>query len=139
MGRPKGSKNHPKLHLEIQEMPTGTKPTPAQRMQALKRQVALCVADGMSEDSIAAVMEMAVDKLKAVFGHELAHGREIVRADELRRLDAASAAGSVPASKALLAAANGSPETEDIPTASKNTNDKVTRLALRVMNGGKNE
>jgi hypothetical protein len=136
MGRPKGSKNNPKLRLEIQEISPGKRPTPAQRMQALKRQVALYVADGMVESSIAAVMEMPVEKLRAVFRRELLHGREIVRANELRNLDAASAAGSVPASKALLAAANGDP---NIPARKEKGVAGLNEAALRIINGGKRD
>jgi hypothetical protein len=134
MGRPKGSKNNPKLRLDAQAIVPGKRLTPAQRMQALKRQVALYVADGMAEPSIAAIMEIPLDKLKAVFGRELLHGREIVRANQLLNLDEASAAGSVPASKALLAAANGDP---DPSTQKKKGPSGLNEAALRIINGGK--
>ena len=102
MGRPKGSKNKPRLYLTGEEVEVGKKPTAAQRHQAMKRQVALCVHDGMDEASIAAVLDLTVEKLRALFARELRHGRDLVRAEELMRLDAASADGNVAASKAIL-------------------------------------
>src|SRR5258706_7084696 len=106
MSRPRGSKNHPKLHLASQEAGAAKKPTAAQRMDAMKYRVALCVHDGMGEDSIAEILNMTVEKLKAVFGRELRFGGEIVRDRELQQLAAASTQGSVPASKAILARAS---------------------------------
>jgi hypothetical protein len=134
MGRPKGSKNKPRLQLVSQISEHGKKSTPAQRMQAMKLQVALCVCDGMADESIAAVLEMPPDKLRAVFSRELQHGREIVRAEELMRLSAGSSEGNVTASKALLGTDN--QQSKRARDARTESGDKITRMALRVLQGG---
>jgi hypothetical protein len=138
MPRPKGSKNKPRLHLASQQADAVKKPTAAQRMEAMKYRVALCVSDGMDESSIAEILNTTIEKLKAVFGRELRFGREIVRDKELQRLNAASAEGNVAASKAILATAGGVEKpAEPKPAADKNDNAKITRMALSVLNGGK--
>jgi hypothetical protein len=137
MARPKGSKNKPKLRLTAEVSEQTKKPTGAQRMQAMKRQVVLMVADQMSPETIAAVMEMALDKLTALFGHELKHGRAIVRAEELMRLDSASAEGKVSASKIILQTAAADRPAAPNTAIDKNDNAKITRMALSVLNGGK--
>ncbi len=61
----------------------------------------------MDEEKIAAIIGTSINKLRAAFAHELEHGR-VIRADELLRLDAASADGKVAASKIILSnAGNG--------------------------------
>lgn len=102
-GRKTGSKNRPRFQLAIADEVAPKKPTPAARMIEQRRQVALLVADDMDEAVIAAVMVLTVDRLKAIFGHELRHGHAIVRAEVLARLNAAGAGGSVSADRALEA------------------------------------
>ncbi len=135
-GRKRGSSNRPKLQLEVEANTAGEKLTATDRVRILKRQVALCVADGMTAETIAAVMKLPIEKLRAVFAHELEHGREIVRADELLRLDAASQGGKVAASKAILANAGKATAPGKTPKPNETDGEKVTRLALRVLNGG---
>lgn len=135
-GRKRGSPNRYKLQLEVAAKTAGGKLSAADRMRVLKRQVALCVADGMPAEKIAAVMGLPIEKLRAVFAHELEHGREIVRADELLRLDAASEGGKVAASKIILANAGKATAPGETPKPNETDGGKVTRLALRVLNGG---
>jgi hypothetical protein len=106
-------------------------------MRALKRHVVLCIADGMEPDKIAALLGMPIDKLRAVFAHELEHGREIVRAEELRRLDEQSGAGKTAATKTLLdnAGAKGAPPKPQSEEESRA--DKIMQGALRLLQGGK--
>jgi len=110
-GRPVGSRSRPRLQLKAVEQTDERKPTAAQRMAKLRRSVALLVADGMAPEKIAAVLGFDLEKLKAVFAHELEHGREIVRAEVLLRFDAAGDGGSVPANRSLesISAAPGAP------------------------------
>jgi hypothetical protein len=115
--------------------------TPAERHARIKRQVALCRAAGMSDEAIAGVMQVSVEDLRVAFQRELKFGREIVCAEELTRLDAASAAGNVPAAKALLATAGGTDkEISDRRNgdATRSETEAVNRAALRILNGGKN-
>ncbi len=135
-GRKRGSLNKPKLQLASGADATQKAPTAAQRTRALKRQVALCVADGMDEISIGAVLGLDVAKLRVLFAHELAHGSAIVRAEMLARLAEAGDAGNVAAQKALLAVvepvdgAGGDVKPSNAP-------DRVVESALRLLQGGK--
>jgi hypothetical protein len=132
-GRKPGRKNRPKLQLEVVTESHGEKLTPRQRQALLRRQVALMRADSMSDDAIAAVIAIPVDQLRAVFGRELAHGREIIRSEVLARLDQQSESGNVSAGKALLAAADGEPTTAH----GEHAPDSVAARALRIIDGGK--
>src|ERR1700730_13002304 len=96
-GPKKGAKYNRRLRLESESGVADQKLTPAQRMRALRRQVSLCVADGMVPETIAAILGFETDKLKVVFKHELQFGREIIRAEELARLGEASGEGKVAA------------------------------------------
>lgn len=116
-GRPKGSK---------------TKRTPVGA--TLHGRVALLVADGMDEATISAVLGVPADQLRAEYGHELAHGISLVRADQLAALAASAAGGNAAAAKALLAIA-GKPEAEK-PARSAGRPDLATR-ALRILDGGR--
>lgn len=100
-GRKMGSRNTPKLQLTSEEVSLERKPTPAERMRMLKRQVALRVSDGMSKETIASIMGIPVDRLEKIFAHELQHGREIIRGEMLDNLAAGGDAGSVSAARAL--------------------------------------
>ncbi len=135
-GRKRGSTNRRKLQLEVESNTASGKLTAADRMRVMRRQIALCVADGMTAEKIAAVMGLPNEKLRAVFAHELEHGREIVRADELLRLDAASEGGKVAASKIILANAGKATAPGETPKPNETDGEKVTRLAFRVLNGG---
>ncbi len=138
-GRKPGSRTRPKFALTA-AAPADTaaaKPTPAQKMAIMRRQVALCIADGMNADKIAAIMGLPLAKLRAVFAHELEHGREIIRAEELLRLDSASADGKVSASRIILETAGGDRPSGTKADEDNSENAKITRMALKVLNGGK--
>lgn len=122
-GRKKGKPNRLKLQLEIAAESVGQKLTPAQRHAALKRQVAICVSDGMPPEKIAVIMGMTIDQLRGAFSRELEHGRELTRAAELFRLDAASAEGKVAASKIILQTA-GTEKTAQATAASPKSNGR---------------
>ena len=133
-----GKKYRKRFRLLVAPGETAQKLTPAQRHEALKRQVSLCVAAKMSEEAIAEICQVSVSDLQTAFPRELKFGSEIVRAGELARLDVASAGGSVPAAKALLATANG--ELPDIEKGGKKPSGHqatVHRLALQTLQGGK--
>ncbi len=134
-GRKAGRKNRRKLQLEVEAKNEGRTLTPAQKHAALKRQVALCVADNMEADEIAAVLEIPADRLRALFSRELRHGRAIIRAEMLARLEAQSAEGNVAAGKAVLAAADG----EGAPgkTVDGHAPGSVAERALRLIEGGR--
>ncbi len=136
-GRPKGSRNRRKFLLTATNVEETKKPTAAQRMQILQRRVVLLIADGMSAEKIAAVMGIPVDRLKQVFAHQLEHGKAILRSEELERLDRQSAEGKTAATKFMLINASGPERPTTKPDA--NDHDNVTRLALRIIAGGKNE
>src|SRR6266446_6547989 len=85
-GPKKGAQYNRRWRLEVESAGPGQKPTAAQRTRALRRQICLCAADGMSVETIAAVLGFSVDKLKALFRRELQFGREIIRAEELARM-----------------------------------------------------
>lgn len=134
-GRKSGGTNRAKLQLEVAAEAGGKKPTPAQRHKALRRQVALCVADDMDESAIAVVMMLPVERLRQLFARELQHGREIVRAVMLARLDALSEGGNVAASKAVLAAAEG--DAEPKRDGHGHAPGSLAARALTIINGGK--
>ena len=135
-GRKKGSKNLPAFALDCETVEGARKgPTPAERQRALKRAVALAVHDGMAPEKISILLGIPLDRLRALFGHELSHGREIIRLAELQRLDRASDAGSVAASKAVLSAPGATSGPTD--TASGKSADKTRTAALFLLNGGK--
>jgi hypothetical protein len=143
-GRKKGQRNRPKFQLEpdVPGAEGGIALTPAQRTALLRRQIALLVADGMTEAKISAVMAIPVDRLKACFAHELTNGREIVRAEALLQLDAAGASGSVTAAKAILERAGAGKDTSAKPTPGANAGHdqgKIVQLALERMNRGRND
>src|SRR4051812_43445458 len=98
-GPKKGTKYRRRFALTAQSGAIESKQTAAQRMAALRRQVALWTAGDMTPEEIAAVLGYDVDKLKAVFPRELAHGHAITKASLLARLDDA---GNVAADKRLL-------------------------------------
>lgn len=141
MGRPKGSKNKRRLQLTGERIDAGKKQTPAQRMQLLQRQVVLLVAAGRPPETIAAVMDMPLDRLRSVFAHQLEYGRDIVLAEELMRLDAQSAGGKTAATK-LMIATSGTPEDSSASRieddAAKTNHANIIDLALKRLNGGKN-
>jgi hypothetical protein len=97
--------------------------------------VALLTASGMTVAQVAVVVELPVDDLRQRFPRELSHGREIVTAEEMMRLDAASAKGKVAASKLILERIHGTGQPE-LP-AKDDAGDKLTKSALRILNGGK--
>lgn len=113
----------------------GKRSTPAERQRALKRAVALAVHDGMTPEKISVLLGIRVDRLQALFGHELQHGREIIRLAELQRLDRASDAGSVAASKAVLSAPGAT--AGPVNPAGSKTSGKTMTAALLLLNGGK--
>ena len=139
MGRPKGSRNKPRLQLTSPPAHDGKKPTASERMRQLKRRVALCVHAGQSPETIAAVLEMDVSKLRVVFARELEHGAAIVEAEERWRLDESAAAGKVAASKLILdtaeesGSASGQSPADGIDARSSNVR------ALRILNGGRSD
>lgn len=98
-GPKKGTKYRRRFTLTAQSGAAESKQTAAQRMAALRRQVALWTAGDMTPEEIAAVLGYDVDKLKAIFPRELAHGHAITKASLLARLDDA---GNVAADKRLL-------------------------------------
>ena len=135
-GRPKGSKNKPALQLQVEEVQRPVGKSQAQRMRALKQQVALLVSDGMPPGEIAAVLGFSEEKLKAVFQHELTHGKQIIRAQALAQLAAAGEGGNVAASKAILANADGdAPKTNE--KSGDPDRDRRNAAALTILNGGK--
>jgi len=139
-GRPKGSKNTPRLHLTSQVIDDadGKKPTAAERHRALKWQVAVYVHGGMDVVGIAAVMGMTIEKLRVLFAWELQHGWALVHAEELRRLDAQSAEGKTAATKLALATGGAERPAENPEAdAAKARHDNVIELALKLMHGGK--
>lgn len=114
--------------------------SPAERHAALKRQVALCRAADMADDAIAEIMQIPVDQLIAAYPRELKFGREIVKAEELRRLDVASGNGSVPAAKALLAVTGNGDQPQGgrkVDDSAGKENNRSNVLALRLLSGGK--
>lgn len=137
MGRPKGSKNKPKFPQSGDLAAEPAKLTRAQLHHQQKRQVALMTHDGMSPEKIAAVMDIDLDKLKETYGRELQHGREIIRAAELMRLETASAEGKVAASKLLLAP----PGAGDAASSSEadTGHDDLVKRALTLVCGGKSD
>lgn len=142
MGRPKGSKNKKKFSLTPEGEAQTENLTPMQRHRLMQRQVALCVADEMDEGVIAEVLGISIDRLKALYPRELRYGREIIRADELMRLDAASAGGSVPASKAILVTSSGqrtAPKKTPADERTRNGSQNVTNLAIKLMQGGRKD
>jgi hypothetical protein len=137
-GRKSGSRNRPQFQLEAADDSPEAKPTPAQRHKLLARQVCLCVADNMPVDKIAVVMGMPVDRLQALFPRELAHGREICRAEELMRLDQQAADGKVAASKIIMdvateSASGGGGSQAGRGAAKQSANDRM----LKLLEGGK--
>lgn len=115
----------------------GRRQTQAQRHRELKRLVALCVADDMPRETIAAVVGIDLAKLEVCFGHELAHGKAIIRAEELMRLDAQSGDGKTAATKALLENADTSPSAGGQKNGGTQR-EKIAQGALRILNGGRN-
>ncbi len=135
-GRPKGSRNKPRLQLEVEDPPKVPGRSQSQRMRELKQMVALLVSDGMAPSAIAAVMGFSEEKLRAVFAHELRHGKQIVRAQALAQLAAAGDGGNVAAAKALLANADG--EGPSLGGSGDVTDrDRRNKAALTILNGGK--
>jgi hypothetical protein len=139
MGRPKGSKNRKKFSLTAERVDDAKKPTAAQRMQILQRQVVLMVADDQSPETIAAVMQIPVDRLKVVFAHQLEFGKAIVRAEELLRLDAQSESGKTAATKLMLETASGAQKPAANTQAEKAKANQKTIVdgALKLISGGR--
>ena len=137
-GPKKGAQYNRRWRLEVESAGPGQKPTAAQRTRALRRQICLCAADGMSVETIAAVLGFSVDKLKALFRRELQFGREIIRAEELARMGEQSAEGKLAATKSLLekltpaSAASGNKR-----APAEMENDRVTQAALKLIKGGR--
>ncbi len=98
-GRKPGSRNKFRLQPKDASAATPTKAT----MFDLRRRVARLVADGMSEDDVAILMSLSVDKLRSMFEFELRYGRLLLRDRMLERLENASDSGKVPAIQALAA------------------------------------
>lgn len=122
-GRPKGSRNR------------GPKPTkpPAPRHDDERRQaVALCSAAGMPRQAIAAACGISEVELIADFAHELEHGADIVRAQQLVALSTAAAGGNAAAAKALLAVTE-----RQVPEAVPAQMDPMAERTLRLLKGGK--
>jgi hypothetical protein len=134
-GPKKGSKYRRRLRLEAESAASGKKSTAAQRMAELRRRVALGVADGLEPKAIAAVLGYSVEKLRAVFPHELEHGRAIVRLEELTRLDAASSDGKVSASRIIFENAGGSSAGKKTGKPVETESEKVTRFAHKIIKG----
>lgn len=133
-----GTKYRKRARLPVATEEGAPKMTQAQRHSALKRHIALCKSAGMNDEAIAEVIQIPLEQLRAAFPRELKFGRDIVLAEELARLDAASASGSVTASKAILAAANGeNPEIEKGGKRPSGHQATVHRLALQSLQGGK--
>ncbi len=135
-GRPKGSKNKPRLQLQVEGGSATSGKSPAQRMREIRQRVALLVSDGMPVAKISAVMGYPEQKLRALFDHELAHGKEIVRAQMLASLAEAGESGNVAAAKALLA--NADPEgTQNPDGPEKTAREGLHQAALKILEGGK--
>lgn len=138
-GPKKGTKYRKRFQLTAAADASAAKPTQSQRDALIRRQIILCVADGMTPEKIAAVLGYQIEKLQAVYAHELEHGRAIVRAEELMRLDAASAEGKVAASKILMQTSSTEPPPPGRKPKDGPITDDIAGRALRLLQGGKKE
>ena len=103
-GRPKGVKNRPRLRLAQTEQPEIARPKSAkERMAELQADVAIFRGAGLSDDGIAAALEITADELRALFPRALANGAALSRTENLALLRRSAAAGSVSAQRAIEA------------------------------------
>lgn len=137
-GRKRGGRNDPSFELIGEEnAERARKMTRADRHQLLKRKVALCVADGMLPAKIAAVMCIKLERLEALYAHELEHGREIIRAEQLLCADLQSAAGKTAGTKLLLESSNRAGGTPSPKDHAKAEQESIVAGALKLISGGK--
>ena len=97
--------------------------------------VAVGVHGGLPPEKIAVLVGLDIDRLRALFSHELAHGHDIVKFATLQQLARATEDGSVTGAKALLAASSESPAPED--PERKDTRGKTNAVMLELLTGGK--
>lgn len=141
-GPKKGSKYRKRGKPRAEKpMSSAAPPSAEAEREQTARIVALCVHDGMSEADTAAAIGMAVEAMREAFAVELAHGKALIRADVLRRLDEQASDGKVAATRALLdARAKDAPEAPAAPgssTPASELDDKLVRGALKILSGGK--
>jgi hypothetical protein len=134
-GRPRGAKTRERLTLAQQPVAATKKVSQRERHLELKRSICLAVSEGWSDEKISAVLKIPVDRLRAAFGHELAHGKEIIRLEQLRELDLQGQAGKVSALKTVLDNAVG--ERTKPVRQSDETEDRIIAGALKLLKGGK--
>lgn len=112
--------------------------TRAQRHALLQRQVVLMVADDYPAEVIAEVMQIPLDRLKAMFARQLKYGKAIVRAEELLRLDAQSESGKTAATKRLLETAAGAAKELGVKSdKAKVDQATIVATALTLIPGGR--
>jgi hypothetical protein len=128
MGRTKGSRNKPKLHLIAEEVSGARKPTAADRDRALRELVCALVAQGHSPEGIAVSLKIELDKLKALYPVELEHGATIHAAAVTAMLQAEARDGNVSAMRKLddMAIA---PCGQPSPTTAQRLGKKAAMLA----------
>lgn len=134
-GRPKGAKSRPILRLASQAQSKVVPAKDAQaRMADLRDDIALFKGAGLSDEAIAAALDIAVEDLRATFSRVLADGQVLSRAQNLALLRRSAASGSVAAQRAIdaILARGRSSESE-----AETKTDEITSRALRILQGGK--
>jgi hypothetical protein len=129
MGRPKGSRNKPKLQLEKQATANDPKPSPAERDRALRELVCALVAQGHSEQGIAVALRIDTEKLRALFPIELEHGATIHAAAVTAMLQAEARGGNVSAMRKLEDMAGVPPTSTPLPGAAPRLGKKESAQA----------
>lgn len=135
-GRPKGVKDSaprkrrvPKLTLALDNSAVTI---------ALRADVALFFAAGLTDEQIAAALEIEIEVVRAHFAAESRSGDTLARAHNLRRLREAADAGSVNAMKAIQAILGAPPAAGEIGVARLGKKAQADAIARRAATSSTN-